>query len=222
MDTPRGRLDPAVAEVRRAVRDGLADLAPGAAVVVACSGGADSMALAAATAFEARAAGWLVRALVVDHGLQEDSVAAASAVVKRLEGLGLAASSARVEVGATGGPEGAARVARYAALERAAGVGDAVVLLGHTRDDQAEAVLLGLARGSGTRSLSGMAAKRGRYRRPLLGLSRATTRRACEAEALEVWYDPHNDDERYARVRVRRDVLPVIEAALGPGVVEAL
>lgn len=180
------------------------------------------MALAAATAFEARSAGWSVRALVVDHGLQDGSAAVASQVVERLERLGLAASSARVEVAPTGGPEGAARAARYAALDRAAGADDAVVVLGHTRDDQAETVLLGLARGSGTRSLAGIAPVHGRYRRPLLGLGRATTARACEAEGIEVWHDPHNGDDRFARVRVRGDVLPVIEAALGPGVVEAL
>ena len=96
------------------------------------------------------------------------------------------------------------------------------MLLGHTLDDQAETVLLGLARGSGTRSLAGMAPRRDVYRRPLLGIRRAQTAAACAAQELDPWHDPHNDDRRFARVRVRLDVLPVLEAALGPGVAEAL
>jgi tRNA(Ile)-lysidine synthase len=98
----------------------------------------------------------------------------------------------------------------------------ATVLLGHTLDDQAETVLLGLARGSGARALSGMAAQRGLFRRPLLGLSRETTAKACAEAGLVPWSDPHNDDLRFARVRVRSRVLPVLEEHLGPGVVEAL
>jgi tRNA(Ile)-lysidine synthase len=96
------------------------------------------------------------------------------------------------------------------------------VLLGHTLDDQAETVLLRLARGSGSRSLSGMPAESGRYRRPLLAVARATTRTACQAQGLTPWDDPHNDDRRFARVRVRLDVVPALTAALGPGVAEAL
>jgi tRNA(Ile)-lysidine synthase len=96
------------------------------------------------------------------------------------------------------------------------------VLLGHTLDDQAETVLLGLARGSGTASLAGMPARAGRYARPLLGIRRATTRQACLDAGLEPWDDPHNTDAAYARVRVRNRVLPVLEAELGPGVAEAL
>jgi tRNA(Ile)-lysidine synthase len=96
------------------------------------------------------------------------------------------------------------------------------VLLGHTLDDQAETVLLGLARGSGTASLAGMAPRAGRYARPLLGIRRATTRQACLDAGLSPWDDPHNTDPAYARVRVRERVLPVLEAELGPGVAEAL
>jgi tRNA(Ile)-lysidine synthase len=128
-------------------------------------------------------------------------------------------------VGSAGGPEAAARTARYAALDAAADRLDAVaVLLGHTRDDQAETVLLGLARGSGPRSLAGMApvSSDGRYRRPLLGVDHATTAAACAAEGLPVWDDPHNSDPAFTRVRIRRDVLPALTRALGPGVPEAL
>jgi tRNA(Ile)-lysidine synthase len=128
-----------------------------------------------------------------------------------------------VTVDGDGGPEAAARTARYTALEKAAAdLGAAAVLLGHTLDDQAETVLLGLARGSGARSLAGMAPRRGIFLRPLLGLRRQATADACAALGLSPWADPHNADRRFARVRVRLDALPALEAALGPGVAEAL
>jgi tRNA(Ile)-lysidine synthase len=114
-------------------------------------------------------------------------------------------------------------VARYDALDAAATeYGAAAVLLGHTLDDQAETVLLGLARGSGGRSLAGMPARRGRYRRPLLAVRRAATAAACAELGLEPWQDPHNSDLRYTRARVRHQALPALEAALGPGVAQAL
>ncbi len=181
------------------------------------------MALADAAVFEGAHAGWVVGAVVVDHGLQEESAAVSRAVAGRLAALGCdPVAVVPVQVGRSGGPEAAAREARYAALELAGAADDATVLLGHTLDDQAETVLLGLARGSGTRSLSGMAAATGRFRRPLLGVPRALTAQACAVRALVVWHDPHNEDDRFARVRVRRDVLPLFEEALGPGVTEAL
>ncbi len=217
------RLDPAVAEVRRAVRLALTDLDAGMRVLVACSGGADSLALAAATAFEGQKAGWQVGAIVVDHRIQEESDHVARDVAARLVGLGCdPVDVVTVDVGSDGGPEAAAREARYTALEAAADRHGALVLLGHTLDDQAETVLLGLARGSGTRSLAGMAAAHDPFRRPLLGVRRTVTQRACAAEGLEVWDDPHNADPRFTRVRVRRELLPALENALGPGVAEAL
>lgn len=198
--------DAAVAAVRVAVRRSLADLPAGARVLVACSGGADSLALAAAAQFEARAAAWQVGAVTVDHGLQEGSTDRAQALAATLRAHGLDPVVVHsVVVGTSGGPEAAARTARYAALEAAAAEhGADAVLLGHTRDDQAETVLLGLLRGSGTRAASGMAGVRGRYRRPFLDLSRATTRQACAEAGLTPWEDPHNDDEAYTRVRVRQ------------------
>ena len=217
---------PAVAAVRNAVRACVADLAPDALVLAACSGGADSLALAAALAFVAPRAGLRAGAVTVDHGLQDGSAARAASVAAVLAGLGLdPVRSVSVEVGAerAGGPEAAARDARYAALSRvAAEDGAAAVLLGHTLDDQAETVLLGLARGSGARSLAGMPPRRGVFRRPLLGLRRPVTAEACAALGLDPWQDPHNADRRFARVRVRLDALPALEAALGPGVAEAL
>jgi tRNA(Ile)-lysidine synthase len=123
----------------------------------------------------------------------------------------------------TGGPEAAARGARYQALDEVAGrTGARAILLGHSLDDQAETVLLGLARGSGARSLAGMPSSRGHYRRPLLGVRRATLRVACDALGLLPWDDPHNADPAYARARVRHQALPALETALGPGVAQAL
>jgi len=215
---------PAVAAVRSAVRACTGDLPPGGLVLAACSGGADSLALAAALAFVAPRAGLRAGGVTVDHGLQDGSAARAAAVVSALSALGLdPVRGVAVAVGGTGGPEAAARAARYAALERvAAQTGACAVLLGHTLDDQAETVLLGLARGSGPRSLAGMPARRGVFRRPLLGLRRTVTAAACAALGLDAWDDPHNADRRYARVRLRLDALPALEAALGPGVAEAL
>ncbi|MFC5997453.1 tRNA lysidine(34) synthetase TilS [Quadrisphaera sp. GCM10027208] len=213
--------DPAVAAVRAAVRREVADLPAGRLVVVGCSGGADSFALAAATAFTAPRAGLVARAVVVDHGLQPGSAEVAARAAATCRSLGLAADVVRVRVSPDGeGTEAAARAARLAALEEQAPGG--VVLLGHTRDDQAEQVLLGLARGAGTRSLAGMPRRRGPFRRPLLGLPRATTEQACRALGLHWWADPANADPAYTRSRVRHRVLPVLEAELGPGVAEAL
>lgn len=193
-------------------------------MLVALSGGPDSLALAAATAFEAPRAGVRAGAVVVDHGLQAGSADAAARAARQAADLGLDPVLVRtVTVGTEGGPEAAARAARYAALEAAATeTGAAAVLLGHTLDDQAETVLLGLARGSGAASLQGMAAMSGLYLRPLLGIRRATTVQACADAGLEPWLDPQNDDGAYARVRVRRRVLPVLEEELGPGIPEAL
>jgi tRNA(Ile)-lysidine synthase len=219
-----GGLSPVVAEVRNAVRACLAGLAPGDVVLAACSGGADSLALAAALAFVAPRAGLQAGAVTVDHGLQEGSADRAAKVAATLRGLGLdPVRAVAVTVDGGGGPEAAARTARYAALEKAAAdLGAVAVLLGHTLDDQAETVLLGLARGSGARSLAGMTPRRGIFLRPLLGVRRQATEGACEALGLVPWADPHNADRRFARVRVRLDALPALEAALGPGVAEAL
>jgi tRNA(Ile)-lysidine synthase len=215
---------PAVAAVRTAVRACVGDLAPGDLVLAACSGGADSLALAAALAFVAPRAGLRAGGVTVDHGLQDGSAARAADVMAALSALGLdPVRAVAVTVDGPGGPEAAARAARYEALSDAAGeAGATAVLLGHTLDDQAETVLLGLARGSGPRSLAGMPPRRGVFRRPLLGLRRAETVAACAALGLPTWDDPHNGDRRYARVRVRLDALPALEAALGPGVAAAL
>ncbi|WP_342372883.1 tRNA lysidine(34) synthetase TilS [Propioniciclava soli] len=213
----RRALGPATLRVVQAV-DALAP----APWLVACSGGADSLALAWAAHHVATRRGTPARALVVDHQLQAGSDAVAARVVATLAAFGLDAHAVPVVVGHDGaGPEASARAARHAAL--AAGLApDERVLLGHTLDDQAETVLLGLARGSGLASLGGMAAARDHLSRPLLGLRRDTTRACCDELGLTPWDDPMNADRHFARVRVRDVVLPVLEAELGPGVAEAL
>ena len=213
----RRALGPATLEVVRAVEA----VATGP-VLVACSGGPDSLALAAAAGIVAARSGFQVRAAVVDHGLQPGSDAVAAAVAHTLTGLGLEVVVLPVVVDRAGnGIEAAAREARYAALSAAAFPED-LVLLGHTLDDQAETVLLGLARGSGTRSLAGMPTRRDPFVRPLLGVRAETTRAACTELGLHPWLDPHNAEPRFARTRVRERVLPVLEAELGPGVALAL
>ncbi|GGQ43541.1 tRNA lysidine(34) synthetase TilS [Couchioplanes azureus] len=215
------RIPPPVATLRAAVRR---ELTAGP-VLVACSGGADSLALAAAVAFVAPRLGVAAGLVTVDHGLQDGSAARAAEVAA----WGRSAGFDPVEVvtvdvaGRAGGPEAAARDARYEALSAAAErCGATAVLLGHTRDDQAETVLLALARGAGPRGLAGMPRRRGLFVRPLLDVSRADTRGACAALGLAAWQDPHNADPAYARARVRADALPALTAALGPAVVANL
>ncbi|GAA3932511.1 tRNA lysidine(34) synthetase TilS [Microbacterium soli] len=222
-------LDPAIAEVRRAVRAAVAPHA-GGRLVVALSGGADSLALTAATVFEAARIDAQVTTAVVDHGLQEGSDAVARRAADQARSLGAAAQVIAVDVDPRhpDGPEAAARIARYEALRRCAReLGASAVLLGHTLDDQAESVLLGLARGSGAASLQGMAPVREdddgtRWLRPLLAVTRVTTRACCTASGLQPWDDPQNSEPRFARVRVRERVLPVLERELGPGIAAAL
>ena len=218
-------LPTAVAACRHGVRRALTGLEPGDRVLVACSGGADSLALLAATLFEGHRAGLVVVGATVDHGLQDGSAAQADAVVARMAEMGAdETAAARVHVEAAGqGLEAAARHARYAVLsELAARVSARLVLLGHTLDDQAETVLLGLTRGSGGRSIAGMRRAYDGFVRPLLDVTRAQTQAACRAEGLEWWEDPHNADPRFTRSRVRHTVMPVLERELGPGVAETL
>ncbi|MFZ3417985.1 tRNA lysidine(34) synthetase TilS [Arthrobacter sp. 3Tela_A] len=194
-------------------------------LLVACSGGPDSLALAETASFFNRRGDYAVGAAVGDHGLQHGSAEIAETAAGKLRAMGLdPVTITRVEVPESGmGPEAAARTVRYEALDAAAAeAGADAVLLGHTLDDQAEQVLLGLARGSGTRSLAGMPPRRGLYLRPFLGLRREEIEEICAAQDLDPWHDPTNADPSFARSRVRTAVLPFLENELGPGIAEAL
>ncbi|MGV9791892.1 MULTISPECIES: tRNA lysidine(34) synthetase TilS [unclassified Gordonia (in: high G+C Gram-positive bacteria)] len=185
-------------------------------VCVGLSGGPDSLALTAGSV----RAGLSVTALVVDHGLQLGSADVADAAADEARRLGADAMVLPVTVGVDGGLEAAARAARYAALDAARG--GAPVLLGHTMDDQAETVLLGLGRGSGARSIAGMRAWSAPWGRPLLGVRRSTTLALCTELGLAPHTDPHNRDPRFTRVRLRGEVLPLLEDVLKGGVAESL
>ncbi|MGO1594330.1 MAG: tRNA lysidine(34) synthetase TilS [Ancrocorticia sp.] len=235
---------PATAAARRAVRDTLnqADIGAGSRLLLAVSGGSDSMALAAAALFVSRHDGLLIDTITVDHGLRPESVDEARAVAAQLENMGVSrAHVARVngaDAAATAGPEGTARAARYAAIAHQAQEGTAAVLLGHTADDQAETVLLGLARGSGARSIRGMLPIGPlpeypgiRALRPLLGMRRADLRAGLTSAGIAWWDDPTNeptspwrakDGTQLRRSAVRSHALRALEEDLGSGVVKNL
>ena len=195
-----------------------------ARVLIGVSGGADSLALALATYQEAAHHSVEVVALIIDHGLQKGSDKVAQDTAENLKKIGIVSLEiVRIHVEIVDGLEASARRARYAAFEAAiVKHSPDYFFLAHTKNDQAENVLLGLARGSGTRSLSGMADENGIYIRPILHVERSTTEEVCRENDLKPWIDPQNSDESYTRVRARRNVLPILEKNLGPGIVDAL
>jgi tRNA(Ile)-lysidine synthase len=214
----------ALLELRNAVRPFLENLTAGDCALVAVSGGADSLALAYALIKEAPDLAINLIAVTVDHQLQSGSADQAAKVQAELKAMGYQeVIIEKVSVNEKSGLEADARTARYAALDAVAhAYGATQVFLGHTRDDQAETVLLGLARGSGTRSLAGMAVINGKYARPFLQLTREQTVQACQEAKLNPWNDPHNENAKFSRVRVRNSVLPVMESEIGPGIAAAL
>ena len=213
----------AVPAIRNAVRTWLEKFEAGDTVLVAVSGGADSLALAYALSVEAEKLAITVIGVTIDHQLQEVSSLQAQKVVDQLTRFGIKCVIKKVTVEIKEGLEASARKVRYEAITEVAEQENVVaVFLGHTKDDQAETVLLGLARGSGTRSLSGMAHHSGIYIRPLLEISRIQSEEFCKEIGLDFWNDPHNHDSQFARVRVRTEALPVLEKTIGPGIAEAL
>ena len=214
----RPSLDPDSAAIRQAVADCL-PAKPGR-FIVAVSGGPDSAALAAACAYLNVKTEHSFTAVVVDHGLQSGSAHTAVRAAGMVLGLGLPAVVRTVNVERTAsGLEADARKARYRVLEKARiAAGAQAVLTGHTRDDQAETVLLGLLRGSGSRAVAGMRSKKGTLWRPLLGIERRQTVNSAYAQRVPAWHDPMNTDPDYTRVRVRQEVLPALADHLGEGV----
>lgn len=214
----------AMMEIRRSLRPWLDQVSAGEKVLVGVSGGIDSMALAYALYQECGPRAIVAIPVVIDHGLQEGSAEIAHAVGSRLASVGYPkVEIRRVQVEMADGLEGSARRARYESFHALIDHhGARYLFLGHTEDDQAETVLLGLARGSGTRSLSGMAKEIGPFIRPMLDLPRVITASAVTEAGLVVWEDPHNSNQKFTRSRVRHQVLPLLEAELGPGIAPAL
>ena len=205
-------------EIRKSVKPWVS----GETILFGCSGGTDSMALAAALLKESNNS--KIIPVVVDHGLQSNSAEIAAQTVAKLKELGYSeVATARASVEVTDGLEASARRARYLIFKQFIdSYQPKYFMLAHTLNDQAESVLLGLARGSGARSLSGMATVNNIFVRPLLKNTRAQTEAACIEAGIKVWDDPHNLDERFARVKVRRNLLPIFEENLGPGITDAL
>ena len=221
----RKRLSPAQGLIRLAVRNCLtSNTKPGQKLLLAVSGGADSLALAAACEFEAKKLRLKIAAAVIDHSLQKGSDKVAAQTAKTLAALGFEEVVVKkIAVGKAGGPEAAARTARYTALETIRQQTKShFILLGHTSSDQAETVLLGLVRGSGSKSLSGMSEKSGVLLRPLLGIERSTTEAFCKDSGIKFWSDPQNKDEKFLRVMIRYKVLPFLELLLGGSVAKSL
>ena len=215
---------PALLELRQAVRFWFEKLEPNSKVCIGVSGGADSLALAAAAKLESKNFLIDLVAVIVDHGLQANSAEIAEFGKQQLIKLGYQdIFVGRASVQITDGLEASARRARYKVFQQAIETyGPNTFLLGHTKNDQAEGVLLGLARGSGTKSLSGMQEVSGIFVRPLLGIDRATTEIACDESNIEYWVDPHNSNQDFTRVRVRENILPLLENEIGPGIIDAL
>ena len=215
--------NPAVLALRQAIRPWLLKANSHAPILIGVSGGADSLTLACATKLEA-GDDYNVIPVVVDHGLQNNSAQIAAETVNKLKQFGfMEIFSGKAQVILSDGLEASARRARYQIFNQALETyGAKLFFLGHTQNDQAETVLLGLARGSGTKSLSGMAEVNGVFVRPLLGISRAITEAACDELGIQFWRDPHNSNEEFTRVRIRKNILPVMEKEIGPGITEAL
>lgn len=178
---------------------------PATQVVVGLSGGADSLALSAA----ARAEGLPVHALCVDHQLQAGSAQVAERAAEQARHMGATAEVVAVHVDPRGSLEAAARRARYQALQQAAG--QRPVWVGHTLDDQAETLILRAVRGTA----AGMLPVNGQIHRPLLTQPRSATLGACAELGLEPWQDPQNEQENFARVGVRRKVIPLLREVFG-------
>lgn len=191
-------------------------------VLFGCSGGADSMALA--LALHAEKSDMKVIPVVIDHGLQAGSADVASETVVKLKQIGYTqVETARAQVVLTDGMEASARRARYQIFHQFIDTYQPKhFFLAHTLNDQAETVLLGLARGSGARSLAGMAVENNLFVRPLLKIFRNQTEAACQEMNTAFYSDPQNNDLKFTRVKVRKNVLPTLEENLGPGVMQAL
>ncbi len=203
----------------------LSKVQPGERVLVACSGGADSLALAWVVQFVAKKKEIFVSALIVDHQLSPESNEVAQAAKVKLSVLAISDTKIiKVEVSNNSeGIEAAAREVRYEALKNYGNeINAQMIFLGHTLEDQVETVLMRLTRGSGARSLQGMAEINGKFVRPFLHISRAIVRDSLSIINLTAWEDPMNYSEKFLRSKVRNQLLPKLKEVLGESVFEAI
>jgi len=212
-------------EMQNAVQNLLKDFDAGDLVLVGCSGGADSLALAWTTLVVGKRLEIKTGAVIVDHQLIPESNSVALNAKKQCEELGIQEVIVKkVNVEQTHeGLEAAARIARYEAFENVLHETNAqAILLAHTQDDQAETVLMRLTRGSGAKSLSGMAQVSGKYLRPFLHLRKKLVHDSLDLIGLKAWQDPANTDHQFLRVKVRHELMPKIVEVLGESAISSL
>ncbi len=212
----------------RAALLGPCRVARGSTVLVACSGGPDSLALLSVLSELARTLRLRLVVAHLDHGMRGPAGAAdARAVARRARAFGLEAVIGRADGAAWmrarghGGEDGLRRLRRAFLVRAARRVGADAIALGHTADDQAETVLLRLARGTGLAGLAAMRPRRGRIVRPLLFASRADVRAHLASRGLRARVDATNRDRAFRRNYVRHEILPRL-AHLNPRIGEAL
>jgi tRNA(Ile)-lysidine synthase len=212
-------------EMQNAVQNLLKNFDAGDYVLVGCSGGADSLALVWTTSVVGKRLELKVGAIIVDHQLFPESNDVALNAKKQCEELGIQEviiKKVNVEHNHEG-LEAAARIARYEAFENVLHETNAqAILLAHTQDDQAETVLMRLTRGSGAKSLSGMAQVSGKYLRPFLHLRKKLVHDSLDLIGLKAWQDPANTDHQFLRVKVRHELMPKIIEVLGESAISSL
>ena len=212
-------------EMQNALQNLLKEFDAGDYVLVGCSGGADSLALVWTTLVVGKRLELKVGAIIVDHQLIPESNDVALNAKKQCEELGIQEviiKKVNVEHNHEG-LEAAARIARYEAFENVLHETNAqAILLAHTQDDQAETVLMRLTRGSGAKSLSGMAQVSGKYLRPFLHLRKKLVHDSLDLIGLKAWQDPANTDNQFLRVKVRHELMPKIVEVLGESAISSL
>ncbi len=214
------------ARLRLAVERDIA-IRPGEHLLVACSGGPDSVALLDLLARHGSRWGFRLSAASVDHGLRPEAAEDVETARRLAERHGIPFHALRLRLSPGGDLQARARDARYAALlARAEAIGADAIVTGHHHDDQAETVLLRLLRGAGVSGLGAMAVRRPLsprvdLARPLLEASRAEIIAYLRHHGLAFRLDPSNRDPRHLRVRIREELLPLL-VCLDPAVTRHL
>ena len=211
--------------LQNAVNNLLKDFEPADNILVACSGGADSLALAWTSQVVTKRIGLNLIAVIIDHQLIKESTQVAQDAKKKCEDFGIEKVVIKqIEVkDDKDGLEAAARKARYEAFEESVNEFNAkAVLLAHTQDDQAETMLMRLTRGSGAKSLSAMKEVSGKYLRPFLHIRKQVLVDALEKENISYWQDPANTNYKFLRAKVRHELMPKLIEVLGESAIDSL